>query len=182
MFVIGALLGAGVAYMYGAGSYQRGFDAAKKLVADSPMGAMFFSSPADIMSISGTVTAVNGNSITIKTQSTNPFDDPALLDRTITVNKDTKIVKVTMPDPKEMQAQMEAFTKAMKSGKAPATPPALPQPKETTIEVSAITVGDTLTATSAENIKTAKTFTATEIKTQQNLSTLAPLPVTTPVK
>jgi hypothetical protein len=165
IFAVGAILGAGVAFVYGAGSYQKGFEAAKKLVAETPMGAALIS-PAEIMAVSGTVTAVNGSSVTIKMQAMSPFDDANLLERTINVTGGTKIVKITMPDPTEMQAQMEAFVKATQAGKTPASIPAPTQPKEETIAISAIKVGDTVTATAAENIKSAKSFTATEVRVQ----------------
>ena len=97
--VIGLLIGAGASFVFlrqapvgTENTYQAGFDAAKKLVLASTMGNIL-RTPDDVRSLSGSVIAVNGNSITIHTQSPNPFDDPALADRIIIVTKDTKITK-----------------------------------------------------------------------------------------
>ena len=147
-------------------TYQAGFDATKKLVLESPMGYIF-RTPDDVRSLSGTVTRVDGSSITIHTFSTNPFDDPALADRIITVTKDTKITKISLGDPKVFQAEMEAFMKRVQGGKGtPALPPTPPQPTTTTISISGIAKGDILNVTTAENIKTMKTFTASDIQVQ----------------
>ena len=90
--IVGIALGAGATFVIGGGTYQAGFNDAKKLVTESPAG-MMFRTPDDIRTISGTVTEVNGNRITIHTQSQNPFDDPALADRIVTITSETKITK-----------------------------------------------------------------------------------------
>lgn len=172
--IIGIIIGAGASFVYfkqapvttGENTYQAGYDAAKKRALESQLGGMF-RTPDDIRTLSGSVTDVSGNRVTIHTTSINPFEDPMLDDRTITVTADTKIFKLTQKDPKTFQAEMDAFMKKMQSakiGSSPATPPS-PSTK-TTADIASITVGATLTVTAVENIKTAKEFSASEIQIQ----------------
>lgn len=176
VLIAGLLVGAGASFVYfkqapasiGGGTYQDGFDTAKNLVLNSPMG-MMFRAPDDIRAISGTVTEVKGDRIVIHTQSQNPFDDPALLDRTIVITKDTKITKITQEDAKALQAKMDAFMKTMETnrqaGKSDgAILPVPPEPTRTTVPASSIAIGETLIATAVENIKTMKEFSASEIQ------------------
>lgn len=172
--IVGIIVGVGASFVYfkqapasiGGGTYQEGFDTARARVLESPMG-MIFKTPDDIRTISGAVTAISGNQITIHTESQNPFDDPALADRTITLSSDTKITKLSQGAPADFQAEMDAFMKKMQSGKdVGLLPPVPPEPARTTVEVSGIKVGDTLTVTATENIKIMKEFTASEIQIQ----------------
>lgn len=189
--IVGIIVGAGASFVYfkqapaPAGTentYQAGFDAAKKLVLESPMG-MVFRTPDDVRALSGSVTAVNGDKITIHTQSTNPFADPALTDRTITITADTKIVKLSQKDPKVMQAEMAAFMKTMQAGKVTTKPVTPPTPYTSTVVTSAdIAVGATLSVTARENIKNAKEFSASEIQIQQNMASPIAPPAVAPNK
>lgn len=70
--------------------YQSGFATAKKLVEESRYGN-YFRTPDDIRFVGGTVTAINGDRLTIHTASANPFDDPALNERTVLVDANTKV-------------------------------------------------------------------------------------------
>ncbi len=172
MLVIGLIIGAGASFAFlksspttGNDSYQAGFDAAKQLVLDSSLGGMF-KTPDDIRSLSGTVTAISGNQLTLHTQSTNPFDDPALADRTVLINASTTVVKLAQKDPKTFQTEMNAFMKATQSGTSqPATPP---EPfTRVPATVADIAVGNVVTVSAADNVKTAKSFTASQIQIQQ---------------
>lgn len=174
VLIIGILVGGGASFAYfkkasapagGENTYQAGFDAAKKRVLESPTG-MMFRTPDDVRAVSGTVTAINGDRITLHTQSTNPFDDPSLADRTVLVTSDTKIIKISQADPKIFQAQMEAFMKTIQSGKRTGStpPPTPPQPTRTTVDAKSVIVGSTLTVTAGANIKTSKEFTASEVQ------------------
>ena len=178
ILVIGILIGAGLTFVYvkqgGAPSgaentYQEGFNAAKKLVEESSFG-MMLRTPDDTRTLSGTVTSVQGNRITIHTQTMNPFEDPALLDRTIIVTKDTKISKLTTKDPKVMQSETEAFMKMMQ-GDNTGLPTMPPEPfVRAPSDIASIIVGTILNVTATENIKTLKEFTASEIQVQQNMT------------
>lgn len=142
--------------------YQAGFDAAKMLVASSSVGAMF-TTPADIRTLSGVVIAVNGSSITLRISSTDPFADPALADRIITVDANTKIVALTQSNQKVFQAEMDAFVKASQTG-ASTTPPT--PFTQSVSDLASIKTGEAITATAVTNIKTSRQFTASEIQIQ----------------
>lgn len=183
------MFGTGVTFAYlkqaskneGTNTYQAGFDAARKLVEESGVGAMFQTSP-DIRMVAGTVTKVEGNIISVDIQSVNPFDDGAFTKRTVTITKDTKIVALTQKDPKVMQSEMEAFTKAMQTGKGIAQPATPPEPfTRTPATVADIKVSSFVTVTATENIKTVKEFSASGIEIQQNIPTSS-FPILTPVK
>lgn len=150
--------------------YQEGFDAAKKLVLDSPAGGMF-KTPDDMRNVSGTVTAINGNKITLHTQFVNPFADQALADRTIIIIPSTKISKLTPKDPKVQQAEMEVFIKKIQSGtpdKTAKTPLQPPAPFVTTPgTIADIAKGNIINVIAGENIKASKEFNAGEIQVIQ---------------
>ncbi|HAS84529.1 MAG TPA: hypothetical protein DCS23_00425 [Candidatus Yonathbacteria bacterium] len=175
--IVGIIIGAVASFTYfnqapasiGGGTYQEGFNAAKKLVEESSFG-MMLRTPDDTRTLSGTVTSVQGNRITIHTQTMNPFEDPALLDRTIIVTKDTKISKLTTKDPKVMQSETEAFMKMMQ-GDNTGLPTMPPEPfVRAPSDIASIIVGTILNVTATENIKTLKEFTASEIQVQQNMT------------
>lgn len=125
--------------------YQAGFNAAKQRVEESSVGTLLRASE-DLRSLSGTVTSVAGNRVSLHLSFISPFDDQTLDDRTVLVGASTKVVKLSVVPTKE----------------------ALPirQTTETVVEVSAIKEGDTLSITTAENVKLLKEFTASEIKIQ----------------
>jgi hypothetical protein len=151
--------------------YQNGFSAAKSLVENSAIGSTLLRTPEDIRTLSGMVTVVNGNTITLHTISNDPFADAALSDRMVTIDASTKIVALTQKDPKTLQGEMAAFAKA---SPASATPPA--PFTQTPADRSSITVGTTLSVTAPENIRSTKEFTASEImiSTQVTPSQLPP--------
>lgn len=177
--IIGILVGAGASFVYfkqaysstTGNSYQDGFDAAKKRVLESPMSATL-RTPDDIRTISGVVTAVNGNRITIHTQSMNPFEDPTLDDRIIIVTADTKISKLSSKDPKVYQTEMNVFMKNMQSAK-PSSNPLIPPTlfTSTSAVVADIIAGSIISVTAGENIKSTKEFSASEITIQPKLNT-----------
>lgn len=130
--------------------YEAGFNAAKALVENSTIGATF-KTPDDVRSLSGTVASVEGNSIALHLFSSNPFDDQALLDRTVLVAPATQIFKLALEKPKG------TTTTAVQSF--------IP----TKVDISAVKIGDTLMITAPENVKTLKEFTASEIQIQPTL-------------
>ncbi|KKS27498.1 MAG: hypothetical protein UU88_C0005G0003 [Parcubacteria group bacterium GW2011_GWC1_42_11] len=176
---VGALIGACASYFYlkqapaGAeNTYQAGFDAARKLVEKSSVGPML-QATADMRAISGTVTAISGNRITIHTQSMDPFLDPSLLDRNIIVSGDTNIISLSQKDQKLMQAEMEEFMKRVQSGESMTQAVAAPEPfTRTKVSIPDITVGDIVNVTATENIKTIKEFTASEIQITPKLGNI----------
>lgn len=166
IFIVGIAVGAFVSfYFYSPSSYQAGFDAARNLVENSSVGGVF-RTPDDIRILSGTVTAINGTSITLHTVSNNPFDDPSLNDRIILVASSTKIFEFTQKDPKVFQSEVAAFTKTAQS--ASSTSPTFFS--LTATDLTRIKVGDALSVTALKNIKSVKEFTASEIQIQSQLS------------
>lgn len=169
--LVGALIGACASYLYlrqapsgTENTYQAGFDAARKLVEESSVGPML-QAASDLRTVSGTVTLVSGNRITIHTQSMDPFLDPSLLDRTIIVSGDTKIISLSQKDQKVVQAEMEEFMKRVQSGVSMTQTVVAPEPfTRVNVSISDIKVGDMIIVTASENIKTMKEFTASEIQ------------------
>ena len=154
-----------------AGQYQAGFDAAKKRVEESNLGGIL-RTPEDVRSLTGFVMAINGNRLSLHTQSMGPFDDPALDDRIVVVNGDTKITTLLPKDIKVFQAELANFSKNQQLGKNTAQPP---EPfTQALASVSSIMVGDPLIITTLENIRTKNEFTASEIQIQKNV--VAPVP------
>lgn len=145
--------------------YQSGFIAAQTLVEDSSLGS-FFKTQDDVRAVSGTVTAIDGNRITIHDESSaiNPFDGPAIKDRTIVIDTNTKIIKLTEKTSAMIKAEMDAYLKTLISSSTPVT---TSQPYiQTTVDASSIKIGDLLTVTASENVKTVAEFTAQEIQIQ----------------
>lgn len=158
VFIAGGFVGAVAGYAYTAQTrYQAGFMAAKNLVEKSNLEQFITSS--DIRTLSGTVTAVQGESVMLRTVSNDPFQDPALTDRTVRIVPATQIALLVRKDPQAFQSEVLAY---MNRKTASSTPPNPLTPTPATF--STIKIGDYLTVTAAENIKTAHTFTATEIQ------------------
>ena len=157
--------------------YQAGFDAAKKVIRNSSLAGIL--TPSDVRTLSGRVTSVGANQITIHYIPTDPFADPSLADRIILVNSSTSIVKLTQKDPKVFQTEMAAFLKAVETSSStptqstlPSTPPS--SSTAVTISLTDIKVGDAVTVMASENIGTAKEFTASEIQVQPQAATTSP--------
>lgn len=151
--------------------YQAGFDAAKKRVEGSEIGSTF-SIPSDIRTLSGVVTVVKGGEILIHTQEANPLE-PWLDDRTILINADTKVFKLSKKDQKTIKSEMDAFMNKMQSSKADlGAMGASPNPfVSIPVDVSSIAVGDRIDVSAVDNIRTKREFTASEIQIQPTLVT-----------
>ena len=157
--------------------YQAGFDAAREVIKNSSLAGVL--TPSNLRTLSGRVTSVGANQITIHYTPSDPFADPALADRTILVNSSTNIVKLTQIDPKVFQTEMAAFLKAVETSSStptqstlPSTPPS--SSTAVTISLTDIKVGDAVTVMASENIGTAKEFTASEIQVQPQAATTSP--------
>ena len=137
--------------------YATGFDAARTLVEKSGLGN-FSRTPDDVRSISGVVTAISGNRMTLRLVSNNPFDDQNLNERSVLIAANTKIIKLVAKDPKAFQAELTEFNKTPQAGSAP-------QPfTQVIVGTQDIKTGELLTVTAPENIKMMKEFTASEIR------------------
>jgi|GEM_PF-1043581 len=184
----------------GPNTYQAGWDAAKQRLVDSgtiPSAGMNL----EVRAVSGEITAIEGDKITLKIRPLEPLADPSLDTRTITVDSNTKITSMVPKDQKEFATEMEAYSKKMSaninvvpnttkigSTSTPAVPSAPITPPEsftkTTISVSDLQVGQTINVTTGNDIKNNKEFSATEITyyapmTPTNIPVPAPAPAQT---
>lgn len=127
--------------------YQQGYDDAHKKLLDSGLlGGKQDQSPV----VTGAVTAVGADSITIASDSVSPdpLADVPPAERTVNGLAKTEIVLRVQKTPEEMSEDLKAFTAAMaKPGTAP--PPAPTSFKETAAALATIAVGDTVEVTSA---------------------------------
>jgi hypothetical protein len=151
----------------GSNTFQAGWDAAKKRLAETNFIPMM--DRGEVSSISGTVKAVNGNKITLTIRPLEPLADPALDERTITVDNNTKISGTEQKYPQILQKEMEDFQKNMQErinnkdlAAQPLDPPRSTYEKKE-ITLASIKTGDIITVIAKENIKDKKEFVATEI-------------------
>lgn len=148
--------------------YTFGFSAAKGIVEKSTVGG-FFKSPSEITMVSGTITAVKGNLLTIHSQEiNNPFDGPSINNRNVTVSSTTKVFEIKNKTPEAYKAEIAEF---MKKKYPPEVAKNLyPTPySRNVIEISTLKVGDLVGVISTTNIKNAKDFTAKEIQLQPSM-------------
>lgn len=173
VLIIGIIIGAGISFAYlkqaltnGQNSYQSGFNAAKQLVENSSIGNMI-RTPANIRSIGGTVTAINGNQITLHTQSINPFANTVLNTRIVIIDASTTIIKLTRKDPNVFKTEMNKFIKATYGNKNTSQTTTPPEPFIITpVTATSIAVGSNIIVTAIENIKNIKKFLASKIQVQ----------------
>lgn len=144
----------------------------------------FFPVMSEMRSVSGTVTKVSGNVVTISTPpSNNPFEDVPTT-RDVVVTAATKVIKNVQKDQKVYQEEMTAYQAALQKAQkaAPAAGPAAgaspasaavafpvpPMPfDEKELKVSDIKTGDMISVEAAQNIKTQTRFEATRITVNQ---------------
>lgn len=128
-------------------------------------------SPSEVKRLSGTIKAINGKTLTMTVQyPRDPFGDPSLDERLVTIGNSTKITLMAQKDMAMFQKEMEAFQVAIKEQKPgsisdPSKMPIPPQPfekKDGTL--SSFNVGQVVNITTAENVKDAKSFTATTVE------------------
>ena len=165
-FLVGALTGVFSAYSLpfnSANTYQAGFNTAKTLAEKS-----FGTSNADAHMVSGTVSAVSGTGFTLHVQSMDPFANPMLTDREVLVGSSTTVVKLVQKDPKTLQSEMEAFTKATQAGGdvSKIIPPA--PVTDVLGSISDISAGDFVTVIATENVNALKEFSAAQVQVQGN--------------
>jgi len=167
-----------------ANTFQAGWEAAKKRLADSGFAAPMAN--LEINNVSGQVTAIQDNAITLKIRPLEPLADPSLDERIVKVDANTKIYTLEQKDQAEYQKEMADFDKKMqeqlknppKPGETPAAAAGAIMPPEFFVKkeasISDIKVGMNINVIAADkDIKNAKQFSAAEINLQ-------PVPVMTP--
>lgn len=146
--------------------YQSGFTAARKIAEGSKYGD-FFSTPSDMRYISGIVTAVQDNRLTVRVQALSPFDNLITDDRTVDIVATTNITKFVAKDSTAYQKELAAWN-ASSAGKV--TGAVAPSPVTLVpVDRKTITTGITVVVVAAENIKDMKEFAAKEIQVQPKL-------------
>lgn len=164
--LVGVLLGFGAGFWYGSRGAAASF-ASASLVKQVEKAKALFATIADMRSVDGVITKINGNIITIQaSSSTNPFDELPTT-RNVIVAQNTKVILRQPKDPREFQKEVLAFQKANAeriAARTPATPgsPLLPY-LENEATLKDLKVNDRITAESATNIKTLTEFKATRI-------------------
>ena len=161
----------------GANTYQAGYEAAKQRLADSGFAAPM--ADFEIKNVSGQVTAVQGDDITLKIRPLEPLADVDLDERTIKVDANTKIYALAEKDQTQYQKEMADFNKKMQEqvnnmpapGEIPASSAGAIMPPEFFIKkpasLSDIKVGNNINVIAADkDIKNTKQFTAAEINIQ----------------
>lgn len=180
VLIVGVLIGTTVSRGTGGeNTFQAGWDAAKKRLSETGYA---FPVMAEINSVSGEVTEVMSNGLTVKIRPLEPLADPALDMRTISFDANTKVYRTEQKDPVVYQKEVEEYTRKMqqfvgKPGAAPAdmgTPPQPSMQKET--KVSDIQKGDMVIVTAGKNIKEVKEFIAVTIVVQTPIATGAAVP------
>jgi len=127
-----------------------------------------FPSSQDIRSVSGKISGMNGNTITITANPISPLDSPATME--VVVGETTKIVKSEAKDSATFQKEMEEYQKTVSAQTDKTKIAAPPMPfTEKEIALSDLKVGDQIFAEAGENIKTEVRFTATKIILQATL-------------
>lgn len=130
-------------------NYEVGFNDARILVEESNLKNLFVTEDT---SVSGVVTAIEGNRLTIYSESiTNPFLGEVSNDKVITVEEGTRIIRFVQND-------AEAKTNSAKDTQN------TPRFSVVTVTFSDILVGDSLTVTAKEGTEVSAEFVAQEIQ------------------
>jgi hypothetical protein len=169
-FVIALVVGLAGGYCWGYASGGNAMNAsyAQKIAA---VDRLFPPSPTSTLSLTGTVTSVNGSVITMNANNPtpNPFavgNFPAV--REVTLTSATQITMIEQKSPAEMEQEVRAFTKQESAaGASVASHTFVPLPSSvttTTISLSDIKAGDTIIVTAASNIMSVPSFTATAVQ------------------
>lgn len=145
-----------------ANTYDAGWNAAKKRLAESELAPMF--SAQDTQSVRGSVEALNGARMSVRIRPLEPLADPALDQRIVTASDVTKVVRLEQKDLRVFQKEMEDFFENIRKSKNSTAGLIAPVPfTKIPAQVKDIKVGDYVVVSAGEDIKTVKEFVATEI-------------------
>lgn len=169
-----------------ANTFEAGWQAAKDRLKQTGMAPMMDES-MQISSASGQVSAVNGDKISVKINPLEPLADPDLDERTIEINENTKIYQLSEKNQEQYRKETEEFEKKIreqiannsKPGEMPTVAASPVMPPElfvkTEIKLSDIKIGSQINVVSAgQDIKNAKSFTASEITVQPQVQSAVP--------
>ncbi|OGZ10485.1 MAG: hypothetical protein A3D65_04745 [Candidatus Lloydbacteria bacterium RIFCSPHIGHO2_02_FULL_50_13] len=124
----------------------------------------------EVKQLSGTITAINGNTLIVKLYyPRDPLGDPSFDERVVTIDNNTKITFMVQKDEEVFKEELAVYQNEMSKVK-PGTPgdlvniPPAPQMSDKKDgNLSSFEIGKTVTITTAENVKERKSFTATAI-------------------
>lgn len=155
----------------GTDTFQSGWDAAKKRLQES---GQYFVMPGEIKSVSGQITDVLNNKITLKIRPVEPLDDPELDNRIVAITDSTKIYQMVQKDQAQYQKEIDEFNKKMQEQMkspekmiSPIISPELFIKKE--VAISDLKADQQITVSSDDNIRNAKEFKAVEIQIQATM-------------
>lgn len=157
-------LAAGIIFGYMWGHYQSAASYAPQIEAVNKM----LPSATHATSVEGRVKQINPDSIVLEgvAVSVSPFAAGNYpMTRQVAVTSSTKIIRVTSKDPLQFQKEMVAYQNSLQNknqGSSMLTPPS--PFDETTIQLSDIKVGDSVSATAANDIINASSFDAIQLQ------------------
>ncbi len=172
VFLIGIFLGFSVGVLYKSKQHVQDKNMDSKLLSQIEKAKKLFPTIPEMLSVSGTVTKVAGNVITMESYpSVNPFEElPAI--REIRVTKNTRIIKQEQKNPAEFQKELEEYQKKVQQSQAVNLSLAnltLPYPFiEVELKINDIKEGGTITVDTDKNIKNVTSFEATRVVVQVN--------------
>lgn len=161
----------------GTNTYQAGWDAAKKRLADTGFFPMV---NGEMKNVLGTVQELQGNGMTVKISPLEPLADPAMDVRTVKFDANTKFYLLKQKDQAVYQKEVSEFNQAMQqafsqAGKqktvtTPVMPGTPPQPF-VRVEINAgdIKTGAQVSVTTANDIRNMKEFVAVEVTEQEGI-------------
>ncbi len=185
--VVALLIGGGIGYVVGAGmddgAYERGYAQAqqdvRERIAEAPLSGII--AGQETLMVSGSITAINGDVVTISSSTRNPdpTSAPFPSTRRVRISSETSLTLSTEKAPEVFTAESNAFFAALQAagGIGPDDEPMpLPTPPLpytlTEITLADLVVGMTVSATAASDIARAESFDAISVT-----ASLAPEPV-----
>ena len=169
----------------GQNTFQAGWEAAKKRLAETETGFTPTAANTEIKTISGEIKEIKGNKISLKIRPLEPLADPELDNRVVIVDDNTKIYQLEPKDPKVYQKELEDFNKKMQEqivqpgvAPQPVTPPEYFTKKQ--IKLADLKIGQQVTVAADKDIKNSKEFKAIEISLQSMPITPAVPPTVPP--
>jgi len=157
----------------GENTYQAGWDAAKKRLADSG-----YAVPAaiEVLHMGGEVIEVRSNEVVLKIRPLEPLADPELDMRIVKIDANTIIYRAVQKDPIAYQKEVQEYNKKIQQSIGGPAAGAIIPPQmflQEKILVSGIQKGDQILVGATQNVKEAKEFVAATI-TVQTLPAIAP--------
>lgn len=120
--------------------------------------------------LSGTVTAVNGNVITMQSQTTHMAGDTSVDTKIVTLSNDTKILKLTQKSPEDIRMESEATAKMEAPSDGTSTPTmTIPDMfKRENASIADVAIKENIVVTTLSDVSTSKEFLATALDIYTN--------------